>query len=258
MTGQILEETSGSCATLTISQPARRNALTVLMWQDLAKRVRALSRDDGMRCIVIRGATPEAFSAGADISEFHATRATHAQVVRFHEEYVGGCLEAIATCPVPIVAAIRGSCFGGGLEIAVACDIRIAAADARFGAPVGRMGFPMALGETEGLFKLVGPAVTAELLIEGRLFDAQTAHEKGLVSRVVQTEAFERATIETVENICASGIRAARSHKQQIRRLMQDATAVTRAERMEVYSFADSEEYKRGVEAFLTKARRRR
>jgi enoyl-CoA hydratase len=258
MTGQILAAISGPCATLTISQPARRNALTVRMWQDLADRMRVLSQDDALRCVVIRGATVDAFSAGADISEFHATRATREQVIRFHETEVGGCLEAIAACPVPVVAAIRGACFGGGLEIAVACDIRIAAADARFGAPVGRMGFPMALGETESLFRLVGASVTAELLIEGRLLDARTACAKGLVTRVVETAAFDRAVAETVENVCASGILAARSHKRQIRRLMRDATPVTRIERMEVYDFAETEEYRRGVEAFLTRAYRRR
>ena len=97
-------------------------------------------------------------------------------------------LNAIVDCPVPIVAAIQGACFGGGLEIAVACNLRIAAQGARLGAPVGRMGFPLALGETEGLFRLVGPSVSAELLIDGRLFDARTAREKGLVTRVVEAE----------------------------------------------------------------------
>ncbi|MDP4003967.1 enoyl-CoA hydratase/isomerase family protein [Methylobacterium sp. NEAU K] len=258
MTGTILAGKSGSRATLTISYPERRNALTILMWQELAAQVRALSRDGGMRCVVIRGATAEAFSAGADISEFGTARSTYEQVVRFHEEYVGGCLGAIAACPTPVVAAIQGACFGGGLGIAAACDIRIAAEGARFGAPVGRMGFPLALGETEALFRLVGPSVTAELLIEGRLFDARTACEKGLVSRVVEEDDFERAVAATVENICASGILAARSHKRQIQRLMRDATAVTSAERMEVYSFAESEEYQHGVAAFLAKTDRQR
>ena len=258
MPGEIVRQGSESCATLIISHPERRNALTVGMWQDLAAHLRSLSLEDAMRCIIIRGATAEAFSAGADISEFRDARSTHEQVVQFHEEYVGGCLGAIAACPVPVIAAIRGACFGGGLEIAVACDIRIAAESACFGAPVGRMGFPLALGETEALFQLVGPSVSAELLIEGRIFDARTAYEKGLVSRVVGEDEFEAAVAGTTENVCASGILAARSHKRQIRRLMRDASPVTRAERMEVYGFAESEEYQRGVAAFLAKADRRR
>jgi enoyl-CoA hydratase len=258
MAGEIIREGSEAVTTLTISHPEKRNALTVQMWQDLKGHMRALAQESEMRCVVIRGATVEAFSAGADISEFRDTRSTYEQVVRFHEDYVLGCLSAIAACPVPVVAAIQGACFGGGLEIAVMCDIRIAEEGARFGAPVGRMGFPLAFAETEALFRLVGPSVSAELLIEGRVLNAHTAYEKGLVTRVVGGDAFEEEVVATTKNIRASGILAARSHKRQIRRLMQDASAVSREERMDVYRFADSEEYHRGVAAFLAKADRQR
>src|SRR5215211_668018 len=101
MTGQIISESSGNVATLTISNPQKRNALTVRMWQDLKEQAQALSSESGLRCIVIRGATADAFSAGADISEFAETRSTYEQVVRYHEEYVLGCLSALADCPVP-------------------------------------------------------------------------------------------------------------------------------------------------------------
>lgn len=258
ITDRIIREGSAEVATLTISHPKRRNALTVRMWQDLKAHLRTLAEESEMRCIVVRGATAEAFSAGADISEFHETRSTYEQVVRFHEEYVLGCLDAIAACPVPIVAAIRGACFGGGLEIAALCDIRIAEAGARFGAPVGRMGFPLAFAETEALFRLVGPSVTSELLIEGRILDARAACEKGLVTRVVDRDAFEDAVATTVDNIRRSGVFAARSHKRQIRRLMANSAPVSKDERMDVYRFADREEYHRGIAAFLAKADRQR
>ncbi|WP_407525832.1 enoyl-CoA hydratase/isomerase family protein [Methylobacterium oryzisoli] len=258
MAGEIIREGSDVLATLTISHPEKRNALNVRMWQELAALMRALSQESELRCIVIRGATTEAFSAGADISEFGETRTTYEQVVRFHEEYVLGCLGAVAACPVPVVAAIQGACFGGGLEIAVMCDIRIAAEEARFGVPVGRMGFPLAFGETEALCRLVGPSVAAELLIEGRILDARTACAKGLITRVAGKGEFEAEVAATTKNICASGILAARSHKRQIRRLMEDASPVTAAERMDVYRFADSEEYRRGVSAFLAKTDRQR
>lgn len=258
MAGEIIRDSSDAVTTLTISHPEKRNALTVRMWQDLKAHMSALSQESEMRCIVIRGAAAEAFSAGADISEFHGTRATYEQVVRFHEDYVLGCLGAIAACPVPVVAAIQGACFGGGLEIAVMCDIRIAEEGARFGAPVGRMGFPLAFAETEALFRLVGPSVTAELLIEGRILDAPTACQKGLVTRVAGPDDFEEEVAATTKNIRASGVLAARSHKRQIRRLMEDASPVSRDERMDVYRFADSEEYHRGVAAFLAKADRPR
>ena len=93
---------------------------------------------------------------------------------------------AIEACPVPVVAAIEGVCVGGGLEVAVACDLRIAADTARIGAPVGRIGFPFALPELVPLLRLVGPGVAAELLLEGRLFDAHEAAARGLVTRAVR------------------------------------------------------------------------
>lgn len=258
MAGEIIRNNREAVTTLMISHPDKRNALTVQMWRDLAAHMRALSQDSEARCIVIRGASPDAFSAGADVSEFRETRSTYEQVVRFHENYVLGCLSAIAACPVPVVAAIQGACFGGGLEIAVMCDIRVADAAARFGAPVGRMGFPLAFAETEALFRLVGPSVAAELLIEGRVLDAGMACVKGLVTRVVGRDDFEEEIAATTKNICMSGILAARSHKRQIRRLMENASPVSRDERMDVYRFADSEEYHRGVAAFLAKADRSR
>ena len=256
MTGQVLKTVSGAVATLIISNPARLNALTVAMWQALQEHFEDLSRLSTLRCVVIRGATPSAFSAGADISEFGETRTTYEQVVRFHEETVLGCLAEITACPAPVVAAIQGTCFGGGLEIAALCDLRIADASARFGAPVGQMGFPLAFAETQALVRLVGPAVAAELLIEGRILEARTAYEKGLVTRVV--EDLEAGLEETVGNILRSGARAARSHKRQIRRLIVDPSPVSLEERMEVYGFADWDEYREGVSAFLSKASRRR
>lgn len=256
MTGQIVKERSGAIVTLTISNPHRLNALTTGMWQDLREHVRALSEDEGLRCLLIRGASEKAFSAGADVSEFGQTRSTFEQVVRFHEEYVLGCLNALADCPVPVVAAIQGVCFGGGLEIAAVCDLRIAEAGARFGAPVGRMGFPLAFAETEAVVRLVGPAVAAELLIEGRTFDARTAYEKGLITRAVDSEVFQDEVDRTVENVCRSGVFAARSHKRQIRRLVVDPSPVSFEERLEVYRFVETEDYHQGIKAFLARSDR--
>lgn len=258
MTSEIVSQVSGEVVTLSISNARKMNALTVAMWLDLKRHFETLSNESEIRCIVLRGATANAFSAGADISEFEETRSTYEQVVRFHEEYVLGCLTAIGACPVPVVAAIQGACFGGGLEIASMCDIRIAEAGARFGAPVGRMGFPLAFAETEALVRVVGPSVAAELLIEGRVLDAQTAYEKGLVTRVVGSGALQGAVEETAGNVLRSGSFAARSHKRQIRRLAVDPSPVSLEERMEVYRFVDTEEYHQGIKAFLAKADRHR
>jgi enoyl-CoA hydratase len=257
MSPAILQSREGDVVTLTISNPAKLNALTVAMWRELTARFDVLSRDAALRCVVICGAGAKAFSAGADISEFEATRATYRQVVNFHENDVLGGLNAVSACPIPVVAAIRGACFGGGIEIAAACDIRLAAASARFGVPVGRLGFPLTFGETQALFRLVGPAAAAELLLEGRIYPAEEARQKGLVTRVAADGDFAAELAGCIEAIRASGVAAARSHKRQIRRLMQDASPVSREERMAVYAFAETEEYQQGYRAFLDKGRRK-
>lgn len=246
---------AGGLAEVRIDHPAKLNALTVAMWRELKDTFEELATRDDLRCVVVRGAGGKAFSAGADIGEFEATRASFDQVVQFHEEVVGGGLAAVFACPVPVVAAIEGACFGGGLEIASVCDLRIAAASARFGAPVGRLGFPLAFAETQALVRWVGPAVAAELLIEGRIFDAQEACRKGLVARVVEDECLDEAVETTVRNITASGAWASRSHKRQIRRIALDPTPVTLEERMREYAFAETEEYRSGYRRFLAKSR---
>ena len=258
MSPAILQACDGDVVTVTISNPAKLNALTVAMWRALKACFDALSAEPDLRCVVIRGAGAKAFSAGADISEFESTRATYAQVVDFHENDVLGGLSSVSECPVPVVAAIQGACFGGGVEIASACDIRLAAGSAQFGVPVGRLGFPLAFGETQGLFRLVGPTATAELLLEGRVYAAHEAFQKGFVTRVLEDAEFEAALRACVDSICASGIAAARSHKRQIRRLMRDASPVSPEERLREYAFAETEEYRQGYRAFLERTRPRR
>jgi len=251
--GRILHERAEGILRLTIDNPPRLNALTLAMWTRLRDLVADASGDESLRCVVITGAGDRAFSAGADISEFVTTRSTYEQVVHFHEDHVLACLNTIAACPVPVVAAIRGACFGGGLEIATVCDIRIAADDARFGAPVGRLGFPLAFAETQALMRLIGHAATAELLLEGRIYDAATAAARGLVTRVVPAAALEEAVNDSIANILRNGAMATRAHKAQLQRLIRDSSPVTEAERMAGYRFAETEEYRAGIRAFLAR-----
>lgn len=246
----------GEVATITLRNESKLNALTVRMWSELKAHFEDLAASETLRCIVIQGAGDKAFSAGADISEFETTRSTREQVIRFHEEYVGACLAAMLNCDIPVVAAIRGVCMGGGLEIACATDIRLADVTATFGAPVGRLGFPLAFGETQALVSVVGPAVAAELLIEGRILKAAEALSRHLVTRLHAPEALQAGVTACVENICKSGRFAARSHKRQLRRLMRDPSPVTREERFAVYGFAETEEYRAGIRSFLEKKQR--
>jgi enoyl-CoA hydratase/carnithine racemase len=253
MVGKIHVALEGQIATVTINQKARRNALTVAMWGELKSAFERVAGIDDVRCVIVCGEGETAFSAGADMSEFERVRSTREQVIRFHETVVLGALTAIAKCPVPVVAAIKGVCIGGGLEIAAICDLRIAGRSARFGAPVGRHGFPLAFAETQALFRLVGPAVVAELLLESRILDAQEALAKGLLTRVVDDAEVRAEGHATALRVRESSPLAARSHKRQIRRLLADPSPVTAEERRQVYAFADSEDYRIGYRAFLSK-----
>jgi enoyl-CoA hydratase/carnithine racemase len=246
---------TGPVTSVIIVNPSKLNAIDIGMWQQLRDIFGSIDKDPSRKCVVIEGAGETAFSVGADISEFEKVRNTLEQISAFHEHHVWPALAAIAECGVPVVAKIRGVCMGGGLEIALMADLRIAEASARFGIPVARLGFPLAFAETQALFNRVGPAVVAELLIEGCELDAGEALARGLLTRVLPKRTFEVGVSLTIRNICAGGVKASRSHKRQLRRLVRDSSPVTLAERLSVYEDADSDEYREAFRAFIKRKR---
>lgn len=252
MAGSIDLCRAGGLATVTLSNPGKRNALDVPMWTRLRRVFEDLSADDALRCVLIRGDGTDAFAAGADISEFETARRTLDQVTHYHEVLVPGALRAIRRCPVPVVAAIRGACVGGGLEIAAMCDIRVAATSARFGAPVARLGFPLAHGEMAPVVEAFGTTLVAELLFEARLADAAEAAARGLVGRVVPDAELEATVAAVVERILSCAPLATRRHKVQLLRLAGHA-ADAPEERHDAYAFVDSDDYAIGVRSFLNK-----
>jgi enoyl-CoA hydratase/carnithine racemase len=154
-----------------------------------------------------------------------------------------------------VVAAIRGHCIGGGLEIACACDLRIAAAGARFGVPINRLGFAIAHGELRDLLRVVNPALALELLLEGRILDAAEAAAKGLVTRVVADDAVDAEALATARRIAAGAPLVARLHKKLVRRLAVDAAPLTEGEVRENFAYLDTEDYRIGREAFLARTK---
>lgn len=243
---------TGEFATVTLDSPGKLNAISESMWQALARTFAAAAQEPLLRAVVIRGAGHN-FAAGADIDEFERVRGDAASGRRYHLETIANALDAIAACPVPVVAAIEGVCVGGGLEVAVACDLRIAADNARIGAPVGRIGFPLALPELVPLVRLVGPGVASELLLEGRLLDAQEAAARGLVTRVAPAERFEDELQNCMTRIAAGSPRAARENKANIRRLAANGGRYTEHDLDQSFGFLESEDYREGVAAFFGK-----
>lgn len=250
MPDEILVAREADIATVTLSNPGKLNAVTARMWRELKRVMEALSGDDTVRCVVIRGAGDKAFAAGGDIEEFVTLRDSFDRARIYHEEWAGGAMQAIVACRHPTVALIQGACIGGGLEVAGQCDLRIAGESARFGAPINRLGFTMAHEELRGLLALAGPAVTLEILLEGRIFGAAEAYDKGLVTRVVPDGAVAEEAYAAGRRIAAGAPLVARWHKRLVRRLAFDPRPLSAEEARENYAYLDTDDYREGMAAF--------
>ena len=220
------------------------------MWGQLREQFAALSNDETLRCVIIGGADGN-FAAGADIEEFTSVRNNVEDGMFYHSDTVALALKAIGECLHPVVAAIEGACVGGGLEIACACDIRIAAPTARFGIPINRLGFPLAPEELRGLLELTGKAVALEILLEGRVFDAAEAKEKGLLHRLSADVRDEALT--TALRIAKGAPLAARINKKLAKRLTASSLHLSEDESRDVFAFLESNDYREGVASFLDK-----
>lgn len=253
MSDLILMERADGIATVTLNRPRKLNALTKPMWRRLGEVMGGLSGDDGVRCVVLRGAGDKSFSPGNDISEFETERANVEQA-RAYGKVLRGTLAALRDCRHPTVAMIKGICVGGGLEIAALCDIRVCGASSRFGVPVNRLGLVMAHAEIQGLIDLVGPAATLEILLEARVFDAEEAKAMGLVNRVVPDEEVEAEAYGAARRIAAGAPLVNRWHKKFVRRLA-DPTPLTEGELEEGYACYATEDYETGYKAFLAKTK---
>jgi enoyl-CoA hydratase len=253
MTSELLEQRDGGIVTLVINRPAKLNAMTKPLWRLLGETVRKLDADDTVRCIVLRGAGGRAFSPGNDIAEFAAERSNVAQA-RAYGAIMHGTLDALASCRHPLVALIEGICVGGGLEIAALCDLRICGESSRFGAPINRLGLVMAYAELAALLNLAGRAVTLEILLEGRIFGAAEAKEKGLVTRVVADDKVADEAYATAQRIAAGAPLVARWHKKFVHRLEQ-GTALDPAEIDDGFLCYDTKDFQIGYKAFLDKVK---
>jgi enoyl-CoA hydratase len=246
-------ERDGPIATVVLNRPEKLNALTRGMWGLLGDTIDRLSADDGLRCIVISGAGEKAFSPGNDIGEFANERSNKAQAIEYGAT-MHRTAEALAHCRHPLVAQIHGICVGGGLEIAALCDFRVCGESSRFGAPIKNLGLVMAYPEMAPLVRLVGPAVTLEILLEGRIFDAAEAKDKGLVTRVVPDNEVASEVRATAQRIAEGAPLVARWHKKFARRLA-DGRPITAAEHDEAFDCFDTEDFRIGYAAFLAKRR---
>jgi enoyl-CoA hydratase len=239
-------------ATLRISNPGKMNVLSLAMWRELRAVFDTVQHaDTPPRVIVVRGAGRE-FVAGADIEEFPQFRFEPESLAAYHEDILAPALHAMLACDVPLVAHIEGACIGGGLAIAACCDLRLCESDSRFGVPIARLGFPMAPAEVEIVSHVIGQTLLRELLIEARLMGAVEAHERGLVTRVVDADKLADEVSRVATHIAGLSPQAMRLNKRVLRAFARPAFSEP-AERAAHYAYADSDEHREGLAAFIEK-----
>jgi enoyl-CoA hydratase/carnithine racemase len=241
----------GAIATVTFSREAQRNCFDLPMWSGLCDTLAALSADDDIRCVVLRGAGNEAFSAGADIKAFEHERGTAEREDHYARIFHAG-MQSIRRCRHPVIAAIRGHCLGGGAGIATMCDFRVGGEAIRFGITARNLSLWYPYAELDPIVQLVGSGVAAELLIEGRIFSGQEAYEKGLLSRLVADDDVFNEAMALAERISSGAPLSARFHKSALQRL-RGPLPITAEEDRAVSDFVLTEDFRNAVQAFKAK-----
>lgn len=250
-TDPLLLTRDGAVATLTINRPERLNALSYATFLRFPKLLEEAAAMPGLRALVLRGAGSRAFSAGADISEFETTRMTREQAAAY-DDAVLAADEAIAAFPLPTLAAVHGHCYGGGCALAVACDIRFAAAGARFAITPAKLGLVYPLRGTKRLVDLVGPSRAKIILMSGADYSAGQAQGFGLVDEVFPDPAALNAGVREFTALLAarSGV-TQRAVKQTVARIMDGVTRDDESHASLRESALASPDYAEGVRAFL-------
>ncbi|MDE3111797.1 MAG: enoyl-CoA hydratase/isomerase family protein [Chloroflexota bacterium] len=249
-TSELLYERRGAVAVLTFNRPDARNAMTWGMYEGLYEACEHVDRDDRVRVFVLRGAGDKAFVAGTDISQFREfTTPQHALDYEKKQNRNVGRVEDVVK---PTIAMIRGAAVGGGANIALACDLRVAATDARLGVPIARtLGNTLSIVTLARILQYVGPGRVKELLFTARLIGAEEGKAAGIFNDVVEPERLEARTMELAEQIAANAPLTIRSVKLGVRRLM-DRARIEEAEDLVQMAY-QSEDFKEGVDAFLNK-----
>ena len=253
MSNVVERRRDGAIETVILNRPDKMNALNLPVWQALADMFAAITADDTVRCVILRGAGDQAVAPGADITEFETLRANAAQAEAY-DTVMRKALALVADCPHPTIAQIYGPCVGGGLELAAQCDLRLSAASGKFGVPVGKISVVMGQPEIAGIMRLAGAARALEILLEARVFGAEEALAMNLIHRILPDAELEAEVQATAKRITANAPLVNRWHKAFVRR-MQDATPLTQAEMHQAYDFLTTEDYQEGMAAFAEKRR---
>jgi enoyl-CoA hydratase len=252
-TERVLVHLSGAALHIVFNNPARHNALSLDMWGAVPPLLAQAQADERVRLVVFEGAGDKAFVSGADISQFEDQRAAQAAVKQY-EALAEDALMAIYQCSKPTLASIHGWCLGGGVNVAISCDIRIAAADATFGIPAARMGLGYRFSALKNLVDLVGVGAAKDLFYTARRITAQEAKGLGLVSRVCERDELPTLLAEYTSAIADNAPLTILAAKTTVAEMLKPAADLNKAlcQDLILTCFA-SEDYAEGRRAFMEK-----
>lgn len=250
MTGRVHLAIDHALARVTLSHPGKFNAMSRAMWRELKAVFDGLQARGDLRGVIVAGEGGH-FCAGGDIAEYPGFRFDAQQLRQFHEVEVWGGLNAMLACDLPVLAQIDGNCMGAGVEIAACCDIRVAGSGARFGAPIARLGFPMAPREAQLVAREAGLATAREMLLEAAVLDADEMKARGFLHAVRPDDAVAAEVLARAQRIARLAPQAARMNKQTLRALADGQPMESLRE--QAYHYADRAEHREGIAAFLAK-----
>jgi enoyl-CoA hydratase len=253
MTENMVVKKEGAIGWMIFNNPPRHNAVSMSMWQAMPTILNDFARDPAIRVVILAGAGEKAFVSGADISEFEEKRASKGVAAEYNDSAdMAG--KALRDFPKPTIAMIRGYCFGGGVAIAINCDMRIASDDSVYSVPAAKLGLGYRYEGITRLTDLVGPAFTFEIFYTGRRFSAQEAVAMGLINRVVQVKQLEDITIEYANTIAKNAPLTIAAVKRCVVEYLkpENERNIAAASQMVEACFA-SEDYAEGRTAFLAK-----
>ena len=252
-TDKLVARKEGAIGWIVFNQPQKHNAVSYEMWQALPVLLDLFAKDEEVRVVILKGEGEKAFISGADISQFGEKRSSTEAILEYNAASDRASM-ALQEFPKPILAMIKGYCIGGGVAVAVGCDVRIAADDTRYSIPAGKLGLGYRFSGVKRLTDFVGPSFTAEIFFTARQFNAQEALQMGLVNRVVPAVELERYTMDYANTIAGNAPLTLISIKRSLIEWHKDPANrdLAFAQKLVDDCYA-SEDYKEGRTAFMEK-----
>ena len=252
MADEILLEIHNKVANITFNRPDQHNAIAYDGWLQLIDIVSQIKLDPDIRVVVFSGAGSRSFSAGADIRDFDSHRYDSASS-KIYSEAFDGALDEIETLPMPTISKIRGICVGGGCELSMATDIRIASEDSKFGIPVAKLGILVGYREMKRLINLVGQGNASYILLSGRIVGAKEAERMGLITKTVSNDSLNEAVKKLIAEMVPLAPLSQSRHKEILQKVLsnQSLEGFTTEEAHLPFTNFDSQDFNEGKSAFV-------